>query len=133
MVDYYRNSFGAEDQESFREAQNHAITSLAGYSILQYVMQIKDRHNGNILVDDRGHIIHIDFGFIMDISPGGNLGFENAPFKLTREMVGVIEGWESTGNFYETSSGRLFEMLVRRGYLACQQRFGPLFAVVQIA
>lgn len=41
-----------------------------------------NRHNGNILIDAYGHIIHIDFGFMLAISPGG-INFESAPFKLT--------------------------------------------------
>lgn len=41
-----------------------------------------ERHNGNILIDSEGHIIHIDFGFILGISPGA-INFESAPFKLT--------------------------------------------------
>jgi phosphatidylinositol kinase/protein kinase (PI-3 family) len=75
---FYRNFF----KNSFEDAQRNFVESLAAYSLVCYLMQIKDRHNGNILIDMNGRIIHIDFGFILGISPG-NLNFENAPFKLT--------------------------------------------------
>jgi phosphatidylinositol kinase/protein kinase (PI-3 family) len=38
------------------------------------------------MINRRGQLIHIDFGFILGISPG-NMNFETAPFKLTSEMV----------------------------------------------
>lgn len=49
---------------------------------------MKDRHNSNLLIDEDGHIIHIDFGFMLSNSPGG-VNFESAPFKLTRELLEV--------------------------------------------
>eukprot|EP00967_Tisochrysis_lutea_P111870 scaffold176222_cov29-Tisochrysis_lutea.AAC.10 len=65
--------------------------------------QIKDRHNGNILLAADGSVVHIDFGFLLSNSPGKNIGFESAPFKLTREWVEVTarqihahpRGWKS--------------------------------------
>lgn len=52
------------------EARRNFMRSLAGYSILTYFLQVKDRHNGNILLSRDGHIMHIDFGFFLSNAPG---------------------------------------------------------------
>ncbi|KAM3137079.1 Phosphatidylinositol 4-kinase beta [Paramecium bursaria] len=91
LLEIFQKIYG----ENFQIAQRNFILSLAPYSIIQYLFQIKDRHNeGNILIDNQGHIIHIDFGFIFSIAPGG-IGFENAPFKLTKEYIELIGGKDS--------------------------------------
>ena len=61
------------------------MESLAGYSILTYIMQVKDRHNGNILLHDDGHLIHIDFNFMLSTSPGGSTS--RAPRSNSREST----------------------------------------------
>ena len=66
----------------------HKNMFIYSYCIVSYLVQVKDRHNGNILLDNEGHLIHIDYGFILSASPK-NLGFENSPFKLTPEFVDV--------------------------------------------
>ena len=43
-------------------------------------------------MDDEGHILHIDFGFLLSNAPGQGLRFEKAPFKLTYEMLEVLGG-----------------------------------------
>ena len=37
--------------DGFHEAQKNFAESLAGYSIFCYLFNVKDRHNGNILID----------------------------------------------------------------------------------
>ncbi|KAG7196152.1 Phosphatidylinositol 4-kinase pik1alpha (PI4-kinase)(PtdIns-4-kinase) [Scheffersomyces spartinae] len=94
LKDYFEGIFGPPEGTRYRKAQDNFTTSLASYSIICYILQIKDRHNGNIMVDNEGHIIHIDFGFLLSNSPG-SVGFEAAPFKLTAEYVELMGGVNS--------------------------------------
>lgn len=42
-------------------------------------------------VHSEGRLVHIDFGFILETSPGGNMRFESAQFKLSHEMTQLID------------------------------------------
>jgi len=92
MRNFFERYHGPPQTESFKRARANFISSLAAYCILCYILQIKDRHNGNILLDTKGHVIHIDFGFMLSRSPGGNFNVESAPFKLTDEYIALMEG-----------------------------------------
>lgn len=83
LLDFFVRRFGSVHSSSFHRARSNFIKSLAAYSIVCYLLQIKDRHNGNILLHAEGYIAHIDFGFILANNPG-NMHFESAPFKLTK-------------------------------------------------
>ena len=91
LKDHFLKAFGQPDSEPYKAGVDAFKRSLAAYSIISYVLQLKDRHNGNVLIDSEGHIIHIDFGFMLSNSPG-SVGFEAAPFKLTHEYVDVLGG-----------------------------------------
>ena len=114
LYDYFISKYGNEDSLRFQEARSNFVKSMAAYSVISFLLQFKDRHNGNIMIDDAGHILHIDFGFCFDIAPGG-VKFERAPFKLTTEMVAVMGG--ST----EHQSYKWFEELCVKAFLASRQ------------
>lgn len=110
---------------TYEEAQRNFIQSMAGYSLICYVLNIKDRHNANILLDSLGHIIHIDFGFFLTISPGGNIGFESAPFKLTGEMIEVMGGIDGEMFGY-------FKILLLQGFLELRKHADELLLILKM-
>lgn len=110
---------------SFIAARDEFLKSLAGYAIVSYLMQIKDRHNGNILLDGEGHIVHIDFGFILSISPAGNMRFERPDFKLTREMVDLLGGNHS-------EHFKRFKDLYLRGLLTIRDHAKQLYILLEL-
>lgn len=114
LYDYFISKYGGEESVRFQEARANFVKSMAAYSVVSYLLQFKDRHNGNIMVDDAGHILHIDFGFCFDIAPGG-VKFERAPFKLTPEMMAVMGKASSNPQPY-----RWFEELTVKAFLACR-------------
>ena len=108
----------------FEEAQENFTRSLAAYSLICYYLQIKDRHNGNIMIDMYGNVIHIDFGFILGISPGG-INFENAPFKLTKEYVEIMGGVDSL--YF-----RMFKDLMIKGMIICKKYVNNIINIAEI-
>lgn len=124
LYEYFISKFGNEDTIEFQNARNNFVKSLAGYSVISYLLQFKDRHNGNIMYDDQGHCLHIDFGFIFDIVPGG-VKFEAVPFKLTKEMVSVMGGSPNTIAYKD------FEELCIKAYLAARPHMEALIGCVE--
>jgi hypothetical protein len=65
LANFFEEYFGPPHEARYRNAIDNFIQSMAGYSIVCYLLNIKDRHNGNILLTTHGHILHIDFGFML--------------------------------------------------------------------
>ncbi|ONI17437.1 hypothetical protein PRUPE_3G159200 [Prunus persica] len=126
-----RDFFVAKYQEnspSFKLAQRNFVESMAGYSLVCYLLQIKDRHNGNLLMDEEGHIIHIDFGFMLSNSPGG-VNFESAPFKLTRELLEVMD---SDAEGVPSEFFDYFKVLCIQGFLTCRKHAERIILLVEM-
>ena len=124
LYQYFEREFGPSTSEAFIIAQRNFIQSCAAYCLVCYLIQVKDRHNGNILLHSDGHLIHIDFGFILSTSPR-NLGFETSPFKLTPEFVEVMGGSQSK-QFQE------FKTLILQGLIAARKHMEKIVNLVEI-
>ncbi|XP_057492789.1 phosphatidylinositol 4-kinase beta 1-like isoform X3 [Actinidia eriantha] len=117
-----------ENSPSFKLAQRNFVESMAGYSLVCYLLQVKDRHNGNLLLDEEGHLIHIDFGFMLSNSPGG-VNFESAPFKLTRELLEVMD---SDAEGIPSEFFDYFKVLCIQGFLTCRKHAERVILLVEM-
>jgi phosphatidylinositol kinase/protein kinase (PI-3 family) len=109
----------------YQAAKQNFVRSMAGYSLLCYILQIKDRHNGNILLDSKGHMVHVDFGFMFSNSPG-NLNFETGTFKLTKEYIEVLGGYRS--KFFNQ-----FKNLMIKGFMALREHAEEIISFVEMS
>ena len=127
LSDFYLHYWGKGNVQSqeYKTAMDNYVSSLAGYSLVCYFLQIKDRHNGNILIDNEGHLTHIDFGFLLSNAPGKGLKFENAPFKLSNDMVELLGG--NNGHYFEN-----FRNLLKRGFLAVYKHRQKIIILVEM-
>ena len=126
LHDYFIKMYGPEYSLEFQKARANFIRSQAAYSIVSYILQIKDRHNGNILIDGEGRLIHIDFGFIFDYSPGKDMRFESANFKMTKEFVKILGGTEQAEPY------KLFVQKTIQGFLAIRQHHRELMNLAEL-
>ncbi|CAE7630507.1 pikD [Symbiodinium necroappetens] len=121
LADIFRVAFA----DRLFEAKKNFIESSAAYSLVVYFLQVKDRHNGNLMLLTSGHVVHIDFGFMLSNSPGGNMAFENSPFKLTQEILDVMDGECSEQYEY-------FRTLLIRGFLEARKHMDRIVLQVRM-
>jgi phosphatidylinositol kinase/protein kinase (PI-3 family) len=76
------------------------------------------------MIDRKGHMIHIDFGFMIQNSPG-NMNFEAAPFKLTAEYIELMDGVDS--DLFE-----YFKSLITAGLLEVRKNMDDLIRFITI-
>lgn len=125
MRAYFEQVYGPPTSKAFLAAQKNFVHSLAGYSLVSYLLGLKDRHNGNIMIDSRGHIIHIDFGFAFGMAPGHEWSFERAPFKLTKDYIDVMGG--TTSDCF-----KVFQKLFVDGFKAARNHSLSALGLVEI-
>ena len=126
LSSFFHLYFGMQGNDRHVEAVRNFAESMAGYSVICYLLQIKDRHNGNIMLDREGHVIHIDYGFMLSNSPGRNWGWEQSPFKLTSEYITVMT-IDSHHSFFP-----YFRTLVVQGYMEARKHWHVIHLLIQL-
>lgn len=125
IASHLGNAHGPPGSRRHLRARRAFVSSMAAYSLVSHLLGLKDRHNGNILLDNKGHVIHIDFGFLLGQAPGGSFSLERVPFKLTAEHVEAMGGWSSDG-FAD------FVVLLCCGFAALQKHSSKILALVEV-
>lgn len=76
------------------------------------------------MIDNKGHIFHIDFGFLLGTSPK-NIGFERAQFKLTKDYVDILDGFD--GEMF-----KYFKKKLVKGLIISKKHFEIIATMIKI-
>ncbi|KAF5380919.1 hypothetical protein D9615_004166 [Tricholomella constricta] len=139
LLDFFVAKYGGQDTVAFQKARLNFIQSMAAYSVACFILQIKDRHNGNIMIDGEGHIVHIEVApfttrgvllpfskfIVLLIHCFEGVKFEPSSFKLNHEMVVLMGGRYSQGY-------QLFQNLTVKAFLAIRPHAEQLISTVQL-
>jgi hypothetical protein len=93
---YFLDQFPEPNQ--WFEAKQRYLLSTAAWSMAGYFLGLNDRHLQNIMIDNLGEIIHIDFGYLL--RQGKRLTVpEIVEFRFTRNFRRALGIFEENGPF----------------------------------
>lgn len=78
-------------QDTVQNVRERIVSSCVGACLLAFTMGLGDRHLENILVTNRGHLAHVDFGYILGDDPK----WSATPMRITEDMVEAMGGENS--------------------------------------
>ena len=84
----YYDEISKGDEKVLERMLDSYINSCSGYCVITYILGIGDRHLENLMIDNKGRLFHIDFGYILGKDPKPY----PPPIKLCKEMVDVMGG-----------------------------------------
>ena len=81
--------------------------TLAISSCLSFILGLGDRHSSNIMISKKGHIIHIDYGYILE-NPIHSTIFNHPVIRISSEMIDFLGG--VNGDYYRLFKEYIIEV-----------------------
>ncbi len=85
-------------ETNVNEAGDKYIESLAGYTVITYLLGVEDKHLDNLLLTKNGKIFHTDVYFLFGYCPLANryvLAVKTLKVRISKEMLEGMDGFMS--------------------------------------